>query len=97
MPPHRKEWAGAILNELAYIASRRARVHWIIGAMLSAIGARISYQLEQTFMNLRILKAALILVTMAVGLAAATYAIQKPYQQERIKIAVQRLWNAQQT
>jgi hypothetical protein len=97
MPPHRKDWAQAMLNELAYIESRRAAVRWIIEGMLFAIKERTIYQLEKSFMNIRTLKTLLVLFAAAVSIVAGIYAIQKPYQQERIKIALHRLLEAKQT
>lgn len=97
VPPHRKAWAHAILNELAYIETRRAAVRWIIGSTLFAIKERTIYELENASMNIRVIKTPLILIAMAVSVVAGTYAIQKPYQQERIKFALHRLLNAKQT
>jgi nitrate reductase gamma subunit len=97
MPPHRKGWAHAILNELAYIETRRAAVRWIIGSTLFAIRERTNYELENASMNIKIIRTTLILIAMAVGVVAGTYAIQKPYQQERIKFALHRLLDAKQT
>lgn len=97
MPPHRKGWAHAMLNELAYIKTRRAAVLWIIGSMLFVIKERTNYELEKASMNMKIARTALIIIAMAVGVVAGTYAIQKPYQQERIKFALHRLLDAQQT
>jgi hypothetical protein len=97
MPPHRKDWAHAILNELAYIETRRAAVRWMIGSTLFAIRERTHYELENASMNIRIIKTTLILIALAVSVVAGTYAIQKPYQQERIKFALHRLLDAKQT
>jgi len=97
MPLHRKEWTDSVLNELAYIESRRARVRWLIGSLLFAIRERSIYELENASMNIRPIKTILVLVAVAVGTVAGTYAIQKPYQQDRIKFAVHRLLNAQRT
>lgn len=94
MPPHRKGWAHEILNELAYIETRPAAVRWIIGSTLFAIRERATYQLENAFMNIRAIKTTLILIAMAVSVVAGTYAIQKPYQQERIKFALHRFLEA---
>jgi hypothetical protein len=96
-PSHRKEWARAMLNELAYIESSRAAVRWVIGSMLFAVRERTIYQLEKAFMNNRIFKTALVLVVVAVSGVAGMYAIQKPYQRERIKIEVHRMLVARQT
>lgn len=59
MPSHREDWVQAILNECAYIESRR-----------------------EAF------KAAVVVIAAAGSMIAGTYAIQKPYQQERIKFSV---------
>ncbi|MCS0608887.1 hypothetical protein NX773_12000 [Massilia solisilvae] len=96
MPPHRTGWAHEILNELAYIETRRAAARWIIGSTLLAIRERVTYQLEHAFMNIRIIRTSLILVAIAVSVVAGTYAIQKPYQQERIKFTLHRLLDAKQ-
>jgi hypothetical protein len=94
MPPHRKEWAQAIVNELAYIETRRAAVRWMIGTTLLAIRERSNYELENASMNTKIIKTALILLAVGAGIVGGTYAIQKPYQQERIKATVYRLLDA---
>lgn len=97
MPPHRKEWTRAVLNELAYIEPRRAKVRWIIESTLFAIRTRITYQLENASMSHQIFKTTVIVFAVAVGLVAGTYAIQKPYQQERIKSVLYRLLDAKKT
>jgi len=97
MPPHRKDWTDAMLNELAYIETRRAAVRWIIGSMLLAIRERSTYELEKASMNTGTIKTILILGVVTVGVLAGTYAIQKPYQQERIKFALHRLLDAKQS
>lgn len=97
MPSHRKDWAQAILNEYAYIESRRKAVRWIVESMLFAIKERTTYELEKASMNISTFKAALVLIAVAVSMAAGIYAIQKPYQQERIKFALCRLLDAKQT
>lgn len=95
MPPHRKDWTHAILNELAYMGTRRAAVRWMIGSTLFAIRERTNYELENASMN--IIRTTLILAAVAISLVAGTYAIQKPYQQERIKFALHRLLDGNQT
>jgi hypothetical protein len=95
MPPNRKGWTLAILNELYFIEPRRAVLRWMIGSTLVAIKERTTYELENASMNM--IRTSLIVVAMAVGIVAGTYAIQKPYQQERIKFALHHLLHAKQT
>lgn len=97
MPPHRKDWARAMLNECAYIESRPAAARWIIEGTLLAIKERTIYQLETIPMNIRVFKAGLVLITAAVAVIVGVYAIQKPYQQERIKFALCKLLDTKQT
>lgn len=97
MPAHRKEWAQAMLNELAYIESSRAAMRWVIGSMLFAIKERTTYELEKTFMNNKTFKTALVLIAVSVSAVVGTYAIQKPYQRERIKVELHRMLAAKQT
>jgi hypothetical protein len=97
VPSHRKDWAQAMLNECAYIESRREAVRWIVESALFAIKERTIYELEKASMNLRAFKTALVLIAAAVSFVAGIYAIQKPYQQERIKFALCRLLDAKQT
>lgn len=97
MPPHREDWARAMLNECAYIESRREVARWIVESALFAIKERTICELERAFMNIRTFKAALVLIAVAVSFTAGIYAIQKPYQQERIKFALCRLLDAKQT
>jgi hypothetical protein len=94
MPPHREDWAHAILHELAYIETRRAAIRWIVGSTLFAIRERTNYELENARMNT--IKKTLILVVMAASVVAGTYGIQKPYQQERIKFVLHRWLDAKQ-
>lgn len=88
LPSHRKEWAGAMFNELAYVESSRHMVRWIAGSVLSAIKARTSYEMERTFMSRGILKTFLALGAVMIVTMAGVYAIQKPYQRERIKLVI---------
>jgi hypothetical protein len=97
MPPHRKDWARAVLNELPYIESRRAIFRWVIESTVFAVRERITYELENSTMNLRVFKTTIILIAIAVSAVVGTYAIQKPYQQERIKFTLHRLLDAKQT
>lgn len=97
MPSHRKEWAQAMLNELAYIESRPAAVRWILECTLFAIRERTTYQLKEASMNIRTLKTALVLVAVAVSVVAGGYAVQKPYQQDRIKFTLHRWLDSRQT
>lgn len=90
MPPHRKEWVEAMLNELAYIRTRQAAVRWMIESMLIAFRERTVYELGRAFMNIRPFGTALILIAVAACGIAGIYAVQKPYQQERIKFAFHR-------
>lgn len=96
-PSHREDWVRAMLNECAYIESRRELARWIVESALFAIKERTICELERAFMNIRTFKAALVLIAAAVSFVAGIYAIQKPYQQERIKFAVCRLLEAKQT
>ncbi len=97
MPPHRKDWAQAMLNELAYIESGPTAVRWLVGSTLFAIKVRTTYELEKAFMSKRSFKTALVLIAVAVGVVASLYAVQKPYQQERIKFTLHRMLHAKQT
>lgn len=88
MPPHRKEWAEAMFNEMAYIRSRRAAWHWLFGCTLLAVKERASYELVRAFMPNGIFKTFLKLSAAAVIAVIGLYAIQKPYQRERILITL---------
>lgn len=96
MPAHRKDWGAAMLNECAYIKSRRKTFRWIVGIMLFTLKERTIYELEKTFMNMKTFTSALAFIALAVGFIAGIYAIQKPYQQERIKIALCRFLDVKQ-
>jgi hypothetical protein len=97
LPPHRKEWAEAMLNEIAYIESRRIAVRWFFGCALFVISERTSYELEKAFMNYKIFKIISCLGIATVIAVMGIYAVQKPYQKERIKIALHRAFDAKQT
>lgn len=88
MPPHRKEWAEAMLNELAYIESRRAAWRWLLGCTLLAAKERAFYELRRTCMPNGIVKKLFTLSAVAVLAVLGLYAMQKPYQRERIRIAL---------
>jgi hypothetical protein len=88
MPPHRKEWAEAMLNEMAYIPSRRAAWYWLLGCTLFAIRQRASYELVRACMPNGILKTFFKLSVASVVVVAGVYAMQKPYQRERIWMTV---------
>lgn len=88
LPPHRKDWAEAMLNEMAYIRSRRGAWYWAFGCALFVIRERASYALARTFATRRILKTLLGLSAALVFTLAGVYMVQKPYQRERIWITV---------
>ena len=92
MPSHRKDWAMAMLNELAYIESRRAAVRWIMGSMLFAIRARFVHELEKASVN-RLSQKVSVLIVVAICVVAGIYAVQKPYKQERIKFVLHRVFD----
>ncbi|AHX16172.1 hypothetical protein CH75_05920 [Dyella jiangningensis] len=88
LPAHRKEWAEAMLNEVAYFESKRHVLRWITGSVLSAVKARASYEMERTFMSRGILRKLLVLGSVMILTVAGLYAIQKPYQRERIRLVI---------
>ena len=96
LPPHRKDWAEAMLNEVAYIESQRVAIHWVVECTLLVISERASYELERTLMNQKVFKVVMGLGAAAVIAVVGIYAIQKPYQQDRIKIALHRAFNGEQ-
>lgn len=96
LPPHRKSWAEAMFDEIAYIPSRRSTLRWALGCTLLAVRERTSYELERTFMHHRVLKTLLGLGAASVILVAGLYAVQKPYQRERISITLHRILEAKQ-
>ena len=88
LPPHRKEWGEAMLNEVAYIRSRSAASRWVLGCVLTAVGERVAFELGRTFMTRRIFNVMLGLFAVLVIGAVGTYIDAKPYQRERIWITV---------
>lgn len=88
LPWQRKEWAEAMLNEIAYVGSYWTALRWMLGSTLCAIQERASYELEKTFMSRRFLKAALGISAVLMVTMIGVYAIQKPYQRERIKLTL---------
>lgn len=97
LPPHRKDWANAMLNEIEYIESRRLAAWWTLGCASFAIRERVSFELERTFMSHRTLKAVLGLGAASVIAVVGIYMAQKPYQRERISIALHRVLDSGQT
>lgn len=96
LPPHRKDWADAMFNELAYIGSRRLAAFWVLGCAWLAIRERVSFELARTFMGRKILKAVLGLGAASVIAVVGIYMVQKPYQRERISIYLHRVFGSGQ-
>lgn len=88
LPPQRKDWAEAMINEAAYIESWQQVLRWIFGSALGAMKARTSYEMERTFMTRGFLKTSLTFSAVIVVALIGVYAIQKPYQRERIKLVI---------
>jgi hypothetical protein len=88
MPPHRKEWGEAMLNEVAHIKSRRDALQWTLGCLFIAFNERLAFELGRTFMTRRIFKVVLALGAALVVVAIGTYIDAKPYQRERIWMTV---------
>ena len=88
LPPHRKEWAEAMLNESCHIDSRRVALRWVLGCTLAALRERLGYELRRTLMSRRIFRVALGLGAVLALAAAGIYVSSKPYQRERIWITV---------
>jgi hypothetical protein len=84
-----------MLNERAYITSRRVALQWALGCALTAVRERVTYELERTLMSRRIkvlfgLGAALVMG--AIGI----YIDAKPYQRERIWMALRQATHSEQ-
>jgi len=77
-----------MLNELAYIKSRKAAALWLFGCFVAALRERAIFELRRTFMTRRIVKVAAALLAVLVFGAIGTYMNSKPYQRERIWITV---------
>jgi hypothetical protein len=88
LPPHRKEWGEAMLNEIPYITSRKAASRWLFGCLMAALRERVIFELGRTFMTRRLVKVMMGLVAILVIGAIGTYIDAKPYQRERIWITV---------
>ena len=88
LPPQRKEWAEAMLNEMAYLGSRRAAMFWVLGAALFAIRERASFELVSMLQPSKTSKILLGLSLATVFTVVGVYIIQKPYQRERILLHV---------
>lgn len=94
LPPHRKDWAEAMLNEIAYVSSRRAALRWTIGCTFFAVRERASYELVTAFTTRRIVRTLLGLSAALVFTVIGVYMVQKPYQRERIRIMVRHSFGA---
>lgn len=88
LPPHRKDWAEAMLNEIAYVRSRRATWHWLLGCMLFAIRERASCEIVGALTKRSIPRTLLGLGAALAFTVVGVYMVQKPYQRERILTAV---------
>ena len=95
LPPHRKEWAEAMLNESAYIRSRGAALQWALGCTLAAFRERLVYEFGRAFMARKIVRALLGGAAVLLIAGAGIYITAKPYQRERIWITVQGMNRAQ--
>lgn len=96
LPPHRKDWAEAMLNEVAYIESRRAAIRWAVECTFFVISERISYELRRKLMNQKVFKFMLGLGAAAAILVVGIYAALEPYQKERINMGLHRAFAANQ-
>jgi hypothetical protein len=77
-----------MLNEGAYIKSHRLALQWALGCALTAVKERVTYELEKASMSRKLLKTLLGLGgVLAIG-ALGIYIDAKPYQRERIRIAL---------
>jgi hypothetical protein len=88
LPPHRKEWGEAMLNEITCIESRSAAMQWAWGCVLTACRERVVFEMGRTFMTRRLVKLVLGLGAVLVIGSVGVYVDSKPYQRERIRIAV---------
>lgn len=88
MPPHRKDWAEAMLNEMAYIPSHRSAWRWMLGCLLFTAKERASYELTKPATTRRTVKLLFGLAAAFVIAATGVYAMQKPYQRDRIRLFV---------
>jgi hypothetical protein len=84
LPPHRKDWADAMLNESDYIKSRSAVLQWVLGCTCAAFRVRVIYELEREFMIRRIFKGLLGLGAVLIIGLIGIYIGAKPYQRDRI-------------
>jgi hypothetical protein len=91
LPPHRKDWADAMLNESDYIKSRTAALQWALGCTCAAFRVRVTYELERAFMTRRILKGLLGFGAVLVIGLISIYIAAKPYQRDRIWITLQQV------
>lgn len=87
LPHHRKDWAEAMFNEVAYLGSRRAELQWTASCVLAAFRERVAFELESTFMTRRIFKVLLGTAAAMIFIAIGFYIDAKPYQRERMWIA----------
>ena len=88
LPPHRKEWGEAMLNEAAYIEQREAASQWVLGCVVTALRERVVFELGRTFMTRRVLKVLLGIGAVLLMGAVGTYVDLKPYQRDRIWMEV---------
>ena len=95
LPPHRKEWGAAMINELEFLASRAAAARWAVGCALTCVRERIVFELGWTNMTRRILKFTMAAGIVVVAFLAGVYIIAKPYQRERIQIMVRHALTAE--
>jgi hypothetical protein len=88
LPAHKKEWAEAMLNEAEYSKSHREALQWVLGCVFAALQERVAYELGRTLMNRKARNFLLGLGAMLVATVIGIYITAKPYQRERIWIAL---------
>jgi hypothetical protein len=88
LPPHRKDWAEAMLNEIAFIPSHGSALRWVLGCVLFTAKERASYELTAPVTTRRTVKLLFGLTGAFVIAVTGIYAMQKPYQRDRIALFV---------
>lgn len=92
LPPHRQDWAEAMINELDAIGSRRAAIGWILGCVCTALRERVIFEITGSYpMRRKIFRLSIALAAMLILGIAGVIIGSKPYQRERLRIEMCRM------
>jgi hypothetical protein len=88
LPPNRKHWAEAMINEMEAINSRRAAIDWAMGCLFVALKERVLSEAGRSLMRRRVFQVTVGIAAVLFLSCAGIYATAKPYQRVRMQLWV---------